>query len=720
METKKHLIYAFLSFLISAISVSQNIQKTDSLLKVYASATADSNKVNALNNLFAEYRYSDEILANKYVNQAIDFSSKTNLTKGYALALYNKGVFEGEHGNFDSSDKYIKKSLIQYQKINNQAGIAACKMAFGFNMYDKSNFTQALVYFIEAAKLKELINDLKGQSAANIWIGNIYNTGLNMPKLALPYYEKALKIQESVNDENGMAFTYNNLCNVYYFLQKYPESLQNHFKSVELKEKLGNKKGLSSSYDNIGNVYFDLLEFTKAEDYYTKALTIREEFGDKKGMNTSYVNIGNLYFKQKKYKEAIDIHSKALDSAKEINNKEAMKEASNSLSASYEAIGDFKKAFEYSKYSSLIKDSIINSTFTEQISEMQTKYDVEKKDLQLQAQEKQMEKDKAQRYLIISALMFFVLLFSIAIWAFIQKRKNGRLLEIKNDQIETRNALLQNANQEISHQKEQLSEKQKEIVDSINYAKKIQTALLASEEMLLENLVNHFILFKPKDIVSGDFTWATFVPSPSGRVGEGLFYIACCDSTGHGVPGAFMSLLNMGFLSEAIKERNILKPGEIFNYVRDRLIETIGKDEQQDGFDGIIICIDMSMPVRAESRTITYAAANNSPLIIRNKEQIQLSCNKMPVGKGIKTDSFETFTLHYQKNDSLYLFTDGYPDQFGGPKGKKFKYKPLEELLLKNEPLSLEVQKEKLNTTFEDWKGNLEQVDDVCIIGIKL
>ena len=238
--------------------------------------------------------------------------------------------------------------------------------------------------------------------------------------------------------------------------------------------------------------------------------------------------------------------------------------------------------------------------------------------------------------------------------------------------------------------------------------------------MLLENLVNHFILFKPKDIVSGDFTWATFVPSPSGRVGEGLFYIACCDSTGHGVPGAFMSLLNMGFLSEAIKERNILKPGEIFNYVRDRLIETIGKDEQQDGFDGIIICIDMSMPVRAESRTITYAAANNSPLIIRNKEQIQLSCNKMPVGKGIKTDSFETFTLHYQKNDSLYLFTDGYPDQFGGPKGKKFKYKPLEELLLKNEPLSLEVQKEKLNTTFEDWKGNLEQVDDVCIIGIKL
>ncbi|MBC7695030.1 MAG: sensor histidine kinase [Burkholderiales bacterium] len=410
---------------VPLITLSQS-HKTDSLLKVYASSTADSNKVNALNNLFAEYRYSDEILANKYANQAIDFSSKANLTKGYALALYNKGAFESEHGNFDSSDIYIKKSLIQYQKLNNQAGIATCKMAFGFNMYDKSNFTQALVYFIEASKINELINDLKGQAGANIWVGNIYNTGLNMPKLALPYYEKALKIQESIKDENGMSFTYNNLGNVYCFLQKYPESLQNHFKSAELKEKLNNKKGLSASYDNIGNVYFDLLEFTKAEDYYIKALAIREEFGDKKGMNTSYVNIGNLYIKQKKYKEAIDIHSKALASAKEINNKETMKEASNSLSASYEAIGDFKKALEYTKYSALIKDSIINSTFTEQISEMQTKYDVEKKDIEIaknKAELKAKEEKEFIKNIITSAIFVLLILLFLVGFLFYRKKQ---------------------------------------------------------------------------------------------------------------------------------------------------------------------------------------------------------------------------------------------------------------------------------------------------------
>ncbi|MES2566929.1 MAG: sensor histidine kinase [Bacteroidota bacterium] len=398
--------------------------KIDSLLKIYATSTVDSNKVNALNNLFTEYRYTDEKLATKYVNQAIDFSFKTKLTKGYALALYNKGVFDSEHGNFDSSDIYIKKSLIQYQKINSQSGIAACKMAFGFNMYDQSKFTQALDYFIEAAKLKEVINDLNGQAAAHIWIGNVYNNGLNKPKLALPYYEKALAIQENIKDENGMAFTYNNIGNVHYFLQQYPDALKNYLKSAELKEKLNNKKGLSASYDNIGNVYFDLLEYAKAEGYYSKALKIREEFGDKKGMNTSYVNIGNLYFKQKKYKEAIEIHSKALASAKEINNKETMKEASNSLSASYEALGDFKKAFEYSKYSSLIKDSILNSTFTEQISEMQTKYDVEKKDLEI-AKNKADLKVKEEKEFIksIIAIAIFALLIALFFVGFLFYRK---------------------------------------------------------------------------------------------------------------------------------------------------------------------------------------------------------------------------------------------------------------------------------------------------------
>lgn len=416
-----------LFYLIVALSFSIiHAQTTDSLLNVFNSQTNDSNKVNALNALFMEHRYSDESLANQYINQAKNFAAKTDFTKGYAQALYNKGVFEGEHGNFDSSDFYLNLAIVQYKKINNLSGIASCKMAFGFNMYDKADFRRALEYFLESAKAKETIGDLKGLAGANIWIGNVYNNGLFKPKMALPYYEKALLLQQKLNDEKGMGYTYNNIGNVYYFLQQYPDALKNHLKSAEIKEKYNDQKGLGSSYDNIGNIYFDTQNYLKAEQYYQKALLIRETFGDKKGITTSYVNIGNLYLKQKKYKNAISSHSKALEYAQNIDNKEAMRESSNSLAACYEAIGDYKKAFEYHKYSSRINDSIINNDFTQQISEMQTKYDVEKKDLEISNQKTELElKDKqnlVKNIIIISIASLLILLTIVTVLIFRKKK----------------------------------------------------------------------------------------------------------------------------------------------------------------------------------------------------------------------------------------------------------------------------------------------------------
>jgi len=175
----------------------------------------------------------------------------------------------------------------------------------------------------------------------------------------------------------------------------------------------------------------------------------------------------------------------------------------------------------------------------------------------------------------------------------------------------------------------------------------------------------------------------------------------------------------MGFLSEAIKEKGIEKPNEVFNYVRERLISTISDDGQKDGMDGILICIDTNLSVRAESRTITYVAANSEPILIRDNEIIELSKDKMPVGKGEKTDKFSLHTVELKQGDTLYLYTDGFADQFGGPKGKKFKYKQLNELLLSNSNQSLQLQKETFETSFKNWKGSLEQVDDVLIIGIQ-
>ncbi|MBL7922070.1 MAG: SpoIIE family protein phosphatase [Bacteroidia bacterium] len=259
---------------------------------------------------------------------------------------------------------------------------------------------------------------------------------------------------------------------------------------------------------------------------------------------------------------------------------------------------------------------------------------------------------------------------------------------------------------EIETKNEEISAKNKEILDSINYAKKIQSALLAHNDFLEQHLPEHFVLFKPKDIVSGDFYWAT--------EHNGNFYLAVCDSTGHGVPGAFMCLLNIGFLNEAIKEKNISSPAAIFDHVRKRLIADISKEGQQDGMDGILL--------KAQSNngqlTIQYASANNAPVLIRNNEALTLGTDKMPVGKGLKDEAFKLHTIDVQPGDALYLYTDGFADQFGGPKGKKFKYKALNELLLANHKRKMAKQKQIFDSTFENWRGHLEQVDDVCVIGI--
>ncbi|HEU4716225.1 MAG TPA: two-component regulator propeller domain-containing protein [Bacteroidia bacterium] len=294
------------------------------------------------------------------------------------------------------------------------------------------------------------------------------------------------------------------------------------------------------------------------------------------------------------------------------------------------------------------------------------------------------------------------LLFTGGLWLFIRWRERSlkREKDILEEKVEVRT-------QQLREQKQIVEVKQQEILDSLNYARRIQYTLLAHDDLLNANLPEHFILFRPKDIVSGDFYWATV----SGSGDDRRFYLAVCDCTGHGVPGAFMSLLNISFLNEAITEKNITGPDKILGYVRERLLGSVSKDGAQDGMDGILLCI--------EKNGITYAAAHNAPVIVRNGELTEFPADKMPVGKGELNNPFTLHRVDVQKGDMLFLYTDGFADQFGGPKGKKIKYRKLHSILSGNAALSLKLQAEKLEKEFDDWKGTLEQVDDVCVIGVR-
>lgn len=270
---------------------------------------------------------------------------------------------------------------------------------------------------------------------------------------------------------------------------------------------------------------------------------------------------------------------------------------------------------------------------------------------------------------------------------------------------------------EIQNQKDTLEEKNREITDSINYAKNIQSAFIPSEQKFNSHFKDSFVLFKPKDIVSGDFYWAH-------ETKDNIFYVTA-DCTGHGVPGGFMTMLGLSFLEEIIAGQHICDPSEVLNLMRDKIISTLNQTgnygQNKDGMDITVCCIHKSR------KELDFASANNDLYIIRNntefpegKEFIEYKANRQPCGYSDFNKPFTKQTIPLLEGDCIYTFTDGFADQFGGPKGKKFRYKQFEEMLLKNSHLGFSAQKNLLNSANESWKGTLEQVDDILVIGVKI
>ncbi|GEM_PF-4258072 len=260
-------------------------------------------------------------------------------------------------------------------------------------------------------------------------------------------------------------------------------------------------------------------------------------------------------------------------------------------------------------------------------------------------------------------------------------------------------------------QKEIIVESQQEILDSIQYASFIQRAMLTSEEYITKNLKHdYFIFYQPKDIVSGDFYWAV--------EHKNAFYFSTSDCTGHGVPGAFMSLLNISFLNENVIERNVLEPADILNEQREAIIKALnptGTENSQDGMDCVLTKFDF------DKSLLTFSGANNNLYMVRDKEILEYKGDKMPVGiYGGETRPFEQREIELKKGDLVYTFTDGLPDQFGGPKGKKFKCSQLIELLKDNCHLSLAEQKVMLTEALKEWMEGYEQIDDILVIGLRI
>jgi sigma-B regulation protein RsbU (phosphoserine phosphatase) len=266
--------------------------------------------------------------------------------------------------------------------------------------------------------------------------------------------------------------------------------------------------------------------------------------------------------------------------------------------------------------------------------------------------------------------------------------------------------------------KNTIEEKNKDINDSINYALRIQQAIFPPIEKINANFKDYFILFQPKDIVSGDFYWFNKVQTThqDGLPNQEVVVFAAVDCTGHGVPGALMSIIGNTILNQSLKELNVNSPAEALQFLDSQLANNM--HSINDGMDIALCSINQS------TLKLEYAGANNSLYIIRNKELIEIKADKKPIGgadsTSISTKTFTNHSIQLEKDDCIYLFTDGFADQFGGTKGKKLKYKNFQELLLKFNELNMDNQKDALLNYFNEWKGNLDQTDDVLVIGVRI
>jgi tetratricopeptide (TPR) repeat protein len=664
-------------------------------------------------------------LCAKNLKKKLNKQEKAKFLKSSSFALNNIGTIYKAQGDYAKAIEYFTQSLKIEEEIGNKSGIAGSLNNIGIIYKIQGNYAKAIESYTQSLKMKEEIGDKEGIASTLNNIGNIYNDQGDYAK-AIEYYTQSLKISEEIGDKEAIASTLNNIGNIYNDQGDYAKAIEYYTQSLKIREEIGNKNGIAMSLNNIGTIHDLQGNYAKAMDYYTQSLKIREEIGDKKGIASSLHNIGIIYHDQGESAKAFKYSQLSLTIAQEIGAALRIKKAASSLWEINKKLGRYKESLDMYELFIATRDSMESEANQKAVIQQEYKYAYEKqaaadsitnaeagkvKDALLtveKAENKQHQLEataqKQQAYFLYGGLGLALLFGGFIFNRFRVTSKQKGIIEQQKGKVET-------TLQEVEHQKEIIEEAHKEITDSIDYAERIQRSFLATKEILDTNLKDYFVFFKPKDVVSGDFYWADLLSN-------GTFALVNADSTGHGVPGAIMSILNISSIEGAIKE-GATTPHEIFNKTRKSIIKRLQKDGSpeggKDGMDASIVCFDF------ENKKLTYTAAQNPIWIIRDGNLTEIKPEKMPIGKHqFDHMPFEGGEFNMQKGDQIYTLTDGFQDQFGGPKGKKFMVKKMREYVLSISHLPMTEQHQKLNEAFSDWKGEVEQVDDVCVIGIKI
>ncbi len=713
--------------------------KIDSLVQALETVLDDTQKVSLMLQISWELRNVEPQKTVDYSLEAYNIAMQNRLGFEMSVATAYIGIGYRNMGSFSKAFEFNYKSLDIARKFQLPQRISYACINTGYVYALQGHYSKALEFLLEGHTLASNLKDSVLLAYSFINLARVYALH-NKFDQSLQSHEKALELRQKQKDAFSVAVSFTEIGEIYYKLNNFSKALGYFEESNRICETLGAKTEMAINCHNLGQIFFRENKIQQAIEQYNKALNLFLELSDELGQGQVKNNFSELYFQKKEFNKSVIYASEALKFGESLNNFQVKALACKNLSSAYESLKNFKEGLRFQKLYKVFSDSIISNKNVEHFTRLEMQYEFDKVEKQYLMDQQRTELEhqgelkvqKSWRNFFMFGLLVLVLIALLIYRGYWLKQRHNNMLQIKNQEINqqreeilTQNEALlqqqekilsmaenlQQANEEISLINEQLQQKNENINQSIEYASRIQKALLPSMDDVRNILGDYFIFYRPLEVVSGDFYWIK-------QIGNFKIY-AVADCTGHGIPGAFMSMLSIALLNEIIRRREITKANQVLNELRELVkysLQQTGKDfETKDGLD-ISICVH-----DVENSSIQFAGANSPAYLLRNNEIAELKPDKMPIG--IYVDEKESFSCTETKvfpGDIIYLFTDGICDQFGGAKGKKFMSSRLKYTLQSIHAIPMDMQEKEIEKVFLQWKGTIDQVDDILILGVKI
>lgn len=706
MKKKITSFLCILSILCNQVLQSQQTVHTSSSIN-FSSDTSKINKLLVQGYQFAANGHMDKAMP--LALSALQMSKKVGYLHGICKGMNLQSYTMIRQGNFDSSIVLLKKAMIIGKELNDSS-LQSSTILYLANAYSsKGDHSTAIEYYFKGLRMEEKLRKPANLHFYLNGIGVLFTTQKNYSK-GLEYLLKAKAVTERSHNLKYFSTVYNNIGWRYMLVNKNDSAYYFLDLAVKASEQSQNLYALTFPLHNLGELFVTLKNYNKAYRYTIQSYEISKAQGFKDRMVANLITLGDIDLRQNKFESAENYLMQGLTLSRQIQAKIHIKDVALLLSNLYEKQQLNEKAFDFYKLSSTTKDTILNQKNSKVIAEMNIKYNAEKKekeiellkkndDIQRLELAKKRNEINTERTLSISIGSGFILLMIVALLLFSQyqlKKKANRQLQNAYNLIEEKNALIEKSTTMIT--------------ESILYAKHLQDAILPPfndlETFFSKNV---FVFYQPSQIVSGDFYWSSIH-------GDKIIFVVA-DCTGHGVPGAFMSMIGNTLLNEIVNERNITDTRKIASLLDEKIIHVLRQHEGSQKYDGMDVSICYIDKAKKE---IKFTGAHHAMYFHNGKLQ-KIKGDLYSIGGAHQRNSkvFTTRTIDYQEGLCLYFLTDGYCDQSGGRENKRFSSKQFETILIGMQNDSMPEQKKKLQYAFENWKGTTNQRDDVLVVGIR-